>query len=337
MSRRFDVYGLGNAIMDLQVRASEADISGLKLEKGAMKLVEPSEQLAVLEHLRTSKSLPKPHQASGGSAANTMIAVSQLGGKVAYGCRVGDDTFGKFYLAEMNDIGVQIDSAPVQGVPTGTCVILITPDAERTMNTHLGASSALDASDVNEAILSDSEWVYIEGYLFSSPSGQRVAKRAVELAKKHGTKIAVTCSDGFIVDVFGETLREVVAQSDLVFANLNEAGRFTKQTGDDAIFAALRKAAPCVVMTMSERGAMVGDSSGVVFIQPTPTTAVDDTGAGDMFAGAFLYGLTHGMSTSEAGQLSCYLASRVVSQLGPRLHGDVRGVLASGEFRRPAA
>ncbi len=306
--------------MDLQLQVQEKDLELFSLEKGGMQLVDVAAQQKLVEHFHGQDI----NLASGGSAANTMIALSQLGTSTAYACLVGDDDYGKFYFDEMKQIGVELHTQPVKGKPTGTCVILITPDAERTMNTHLGASSELSAKEVNEEMLAQSEWLYVEGYLFSSEVGQGAVREAVSLAKKHGVKIAVTFSDGFIVDVFGDPLREIVSQSDLIFANLNEAQRFTGKSGDDEVFSALCDFVPNVAMTMSERGAKICFNGVREHLEVTPVKAVDDTGAGDMFAGGFLYGITQGFSGKDAGNLACFLAGKVVSQLGPRLHEDVR-------------
>ena len=205
------------------------------------------------------------------------------------------------------------------------------------MNTHLGASIELDEKDVSAELIEASKWLYVEGYLFSQPSGQRVAKRAISYAKECGTKVAVTFSDGFIVEFFGEALRAAVAQADLAFANFNEARKFTGAEEENEVFQRLSQAVPTAVMTLSERGARISDSGNEYFIPPFKTQAVDDTGAGDMFAGGFLYGLTHGHSVEESGRLACYLASRVVSQLGPRLECDVRELLSKKEFLPAAA
>ncbi len=320
LSPKFNVYGIGNAIMDLQLQVADKDLELFSLEKGGMQLVEVADQQKLIEHFHGQKI----NRASGGSAANTLIAISQLGGQSAYACLVGDDDFGSFYFDEMKAIGVELHTNAVSGKSTGTCVILITPDAERTMNTHLGASSELGASDVNEEMLSQSEWLYVEGYLFSSELGQGTVREAVSLAKKHGVKIAVTFSDGFIVDVFGEPLREVVEQADLVFANLSEAQKFTGKESEDEVFSSLCDVVPNVAMTMSDKGAKICFNGVREHLDVTPVKAVDDTGAGDMFAGGFLYGITHGLSGKDAGTLACLLAGKVVSQLGPRLDCDVR-------------
>ncbi len=325
---QLDVYGLGNALMDLQLQITEDELVDLGLEKAAMKLVEVEEQKRLIGAFADRTV----HRASGGSAANTMIAVSQLGGKSAYGCMLGDDDFGRAYAREMDGLGILLHTTPLFGQPTGTCVVLITPDAERTMNTHLGASASLDAAHVREEILARAKWLYVEGYLFSSSPGRNAVRKAVDLAKANGVKVAVTFSDGFIVDVFGESLREVVSKADLVFANLHEARKFTGEDAEDDIFAKLCSSAPNAVMTMSERGSRVYFSGQSAMIAPFLVHAVDDTGAGDMFAGGFLYGITHGLSGQDAGRLACFLASRVVSQMGPRLRGDVRTLLRDSEF-----
>ena len=325
--RQFDVYGIGNALMDLQLMATEEDLKRFGLEKAGMRLVAADEQEILLSHFAEEA----PHLASGGSAANTMIALAQLGGSGAYGCLVGDDSFGRFYLEEMKELGIELHSHPVVGKPTGTCVILITPDAERTMNTHLGVSSGFGPEHVSEELLSNATWLYIEGYLFASDTGREAIDRALTIAKASNVKVAVTLSDGFIVDVFNDAVRKVVPSADLVFANVNETMKFTGKANEDEAFAELSRSIPNVVMTMSERGAKVRWDGSEYIAKSYPATAVDDTGAGDMFAGGFLYGITQGRGAEYAARLACFLASRVVSQMGPRLSGDVKALAATLE------
>lgn len=325
--KELDILALGNAIVDLQLQISEEEFALLSLEKGGMKLVETVEQEVLLEKL-SGHSI---NQASGGSAANTVIAVSQLGAKAGYNCVVGADSLGKFYVNEMQKLGVKVQANQVRA-PTGTSVILITPDAERTMNTHLGASAYLDEEFVNEELIAQANWLYIEGYLFSSESGQRAVKKSLELAKKHDLKIAVTLSDGFIVEFFSEPLKEVLKQAELVFANFNEASKYTGLSDTLEVFKAYSKQFPISVMTMSAKGAMVCYRGKELFIAPYPTKAIDDTGAGDIFAAAFLYGLISNLEIEETGKLACYLASKVVSQLGPRLKIDLKEVLKKKEY-----
>lgn len=322
MAKKYDVYGVGNALVDLQVRASDSDLEYHSLRKGGMQLVDGAAQRKLTDYF-DAQTL---HRASGGSVANSVIAIAQLGGHTAYGCLVGDDTLGKFYHDEMADLGVHLHNAPMAHEPTGTSLILITPDAERTMNTNLGASALFGPEHVSEDAIRDARWLYIEGYLLSSETGRAAAKLAAAYARNHGTRIAVSFSDGFIVEVFGDALREVVESADLVFANKAEAQAYTGMQDEDEVFRALKNSAPGVVMTLHERGARLWYEGDEAEVPGVKTDAVDTTGAGDMFAGAFLYGITHGMGLRESGRLACFLASKVVSQVGPRILGDLRAI-----------
>lgn len=323
MNTTFDVYGMGNALVDVQFQVGEQALHDLDLDKGGMRLVDTAQQNILLDYCRHLSA----HRASGGSAANSMIALAQLGGRAAYGCLVGDDELGRFYFDEMQSLGVHLHTPPVSGQPTGTCIILITPDAERTMNTSLGASGVFAVEHVTEDVLKQATWLYLEGYLFSTPGGQAAAHRALELARKHRVKVSLTCSDRFIVEACGDALRAAVAECDLVFANQQEAGAYVGQERAEAIFPRFQDSAPNVVMTRGDQGAW-GTFGGTTFQVPAvPVQALDATGAGDMFAGAFLYAITHGYTAEDAARLACRLSSRVVSQLGPRLHGDVTALL----------
>lgn len=323
MSKEFDVYGIGNALVDVQFQVEEQALKDLNLDKGGMQLVDTAEQNTVLQYCDGVT----PHRVSGGSAANSMIAISQLGGNVAYGCLVGDDELGHFYFDEMQLLGVSLHTPPVNGEPTGTCVILITPDAERTMNTHLGVSATFNVEHVTEDALKNAEWLYLEGYLFSTDRGREAVRRAIDLAKKHQVKISLTFSDRFIVEVFGDAVRAAVADCDLIFGNAQEASAYVGTQED--VFSHFRKSAPNVIMTRSEKG-VLGTFGGSSFeVDGFPIQPVDATGAGDMFAGAFLYGITHAHTAEDAARLSCFLSSKVVSQLGPRLQGDVKALAQS--------
>lgn len=325
MSKKFDVYGIGNALVDVQFQVTEQALQDLSLDKGGMKLVDTAEQNTVLEYCDSVS----PHRASGGSAANSMIAIAQLGGNVAYGCLVGDDELGHFYFDEMQSLGVSLQTPPLSGEQTGTCVILITPDAERTMNTNLGASGVFQVEHVTEDALRQAEWLYIEGYLFSTEGGRAAVQQAIDLAKKHDVKISLTFSDRFIVEVFGDSLRAAVADCDLVFANEQEASAYVGKEKAEDIFPLFQDSAPNVVMTRSEKGVW-GDFGGTSFqVDAFPIQAVDATGAGDMFAGAFLYAITHNYTAEDAARLACFLSSKVVSHLGPRLQGDVKALAQS--------
>lgn len=328
MDKSIDVYGIGNAIMDLQLQVSEEDFARLSLTKGGMSLVAVEEQEKLINEFHGLDI----NQASGGSAANTIIALAQLGSSVAYGCCIGKDDYGLYYQNEMKELNVTCDTEPLDGSVTGTCVVLVTPDAERTMNTSLGASANFSSSYVDEDKIRSAKWLYVEGYLFSSELGQEAVSTAIEYAKKHNTKIAVTFSDAFIVEVFRDALEKAVESADLVFANITEAKAYVGGEGAEEILAKFKKVAPSGAMTMSDEGAWVWDASGEYFQEPFKVLAKDETGAGDMFAGAFLHSLVHTDSLQESSRLACFLASKVVSQLGPRLNCDVAMLLEEKEF-----
>ncbi|MCB0358219.1 MAG: adenosine kinase [Bdellovibrionales bacterium] len=331
-SKDLHIYGIGNAIMDIQLQALDTDIEHLKLTKGGMALVDAEVQRDLLEFFR-GKPL---FQASGGSAANTMIAACQLGARTGYGCVVGDDPFGSYYWKEMAELGVELHNAPRPGGPTGTCVILITPDSERTMNTHLGISAAFSESDLSEEAIARAEWLYIEGYLLTSPSGSAAAARACEIARETGTKIAVSFADAFVVAQFREALDSVVRYADLVFANKTEAETFAGSDDEERAFDVLKNQLPNAVMTLHERGARVWYDGEVLSVPSFPVVAVDSTGAGDMFAGAMLQGLVAGRSAGHAAKVACFYASRVVSQIGARLQGDLSGLASEAGIQLSA-
>jgi sugar/nucleoside kinase (ribokinase family) len=329
-AHKYQVYGIGNAIMDYQISISDSDFKKFNLEPGSMTLVEADVLNQMLTELPAGAEIKR---SSGGSGANTIISLAQLGSSVAYGCIVGDDEVGVSYLNELKDLGVSTFNELIHGGMTGRSLVMITPDAERTMSTCLGITSTYDVHHLSEQAIKESEWIYIEGYLFATAEGQRASLRAVSLAKEYGTKIAVTFSDGFIVEVFRDALNEVVKSSDLIFANKNEALKFTKTSDPIEAFRELRALAGAgVALTLSDKGAIVGYGEEVSEVESYPTKAVDDTGAGDMFAGGFMYGLLKGLSARDSGKIACYLAGKVVSQYGARINGDLKGILDKAQI-----
>jgi sugar/nucleoside kinase (ribokinase family) len=314
-SRQFDIYGIGNAIVDLQLSVPEAAIVELGLRKATMQLVDINQQMKLLDYFKGSDLT----RSSGGSVANSMIAASQLGAKVAYGTVVGDDHFGEFYREELQQLGVVTHNQGIKDHVTGTSLILITPDAERTMNTHLGASQLLNATHLSEQYIKGSKWIFIEGYLLSQAGGQEAARTALKLAKKHGTMVALTFSDIFIVEIFGDILRELVPQCDLVFANLNEAKAYTKTSTAEESFDKLSAEVKNVIMTRSADGAWAKVGGLIEKVPAFKADAIDDTGAGDMFAGSFLFALTHHWPLKESILLGCFLAGKIVEQRGARI------------------
>ena len=325
----FDVYGVGNAIMDLQVQCDDAFLSANKIEKGLMTLTEPADQQQILKAL----SGQNIHYCSGGSAANTIVGIADLGGHVAYAGKPGIDNFGRRYSEEMRNLGIDLDTTPATDGDTGNCVVLITPDAQRTMLTHLGASVSLCEADINEEKIKASSFVYIEGYLFAGASTKAAALKAIELAKLHGVKVALTISDPFIVDIAGDELKQLIVTSvDLLFCNEIEAKALTGH--DDVIEAAeaLHRHCGNVALTLGKNGSIIMHQNEAIAIEGIEVEAVDTTGAGDMYAAGVLHGITHGLDWKSAGHLGSHAAAQIVAQLGARLprrykHQDIEALL----------
>jgi sugar/nucleoside kinase (ribokinase family) len=260
------------------------------------------------------------YKSSGGSAANTMIAFSAFGGKAAYKTVLGKDNFGDFYLNEFKKLGIELFTEQLDTMPTGTCVVLITPDSERTMHTCLAATSQFNEKNISNDLIERSKWIYLEGYKFSEPDSTKAIYQAMDHALKNDTKISVTFSDTFITDIFRDQLMTVVEKSDLVFCNEDELKTFTKEQDFDAALAKLDTLAKNYAVTKGKEGSIVKWEDKVYNIKPYHATPVDTTGAGDMYAGGFLYGLINTGNAEVAGNLGSKAAARIVSQYGARLN-----------------
>jgi sugar/nucleoside kinase (ribokinase family) len=298
----FQLCGLGNAIVDIFVEVSEPEFASLGFERGTMVLVDQAAQKSLLD----SYQKHEPKLVSGGSVANSIIAFSQLGGQAAFiGC-VGDDRYGLFYANEFEELGIDIGNPIIVNETTGTSVCLVTPDAERTMRTCLAKNS---------------DWLFIEGYVFANPdTGQTAIQEAVRLARQHATKIVITCSDAFIPQVFGNALGAALQYADLLFCNETEACAITGAATAQDAFDQLKTRVPSTVVTNGPHGAYVRHGGVEAHVPAFPSEPKDLTGAGDMFAGAFLYGITHGVPPEQAARAASYLAHKVITQVGARLH-----------------
>jgi sugar/nucleoside kinase (ribokinase family) len=313
----FTLCGLGNAIVDIFLEISDAEFASLGFERGGMQLVDLSEQKMLLDRYRTRE----PRLVSGGSVANSIIAFSQLGGQAAFiGC-VGDDRYGLFYVSEFEELGIEIGNPIIVNESTGTSVCIVTPDAERTMRTCLAVASHLAPRHIDEARIKSSEWLFIEGYVFANPeTGPTAIQEAIRVARKHDTRIAITCSDAFIVHVFGSALDEALKHADLFFCNESEARAVTGAGSAEEAFGKLKDRVPSVVVTNGPHGAYIRHAGVETHVPAVPSEPKDLTGAGDMFAGSFLYGITRGIPPEQAGRAACFLAHKVITQVGARLH-----------------
>ncbi len=317
MPKEFDVCGLGNSLVDILLELTDAEFAALGFEKATMRLVEPAEQRQLFEAFRDHE----PRLVSGGSVANSIIACSQLGGKGAFiGC-VGDDRYGLHYSGEFDELGIEFCNAPLVGETTGTCVSIITPDAERTMRTSLAVSSHLAARHVDASRIQASEWLFIEGYVFANPStGQYAIREAVRAAKAGNVRVALTCSEAFVPQAFNEPFHAALKQADLLFCNSTESIAIAGGADAAEAFSHLKGLVPNCVVTDGPNGAFVRFEGAEHHIPAFPCEPKDLTGAGDMFAGAFLYGITHGIAPEKAARAANFLAMKVITQIGARLH-----------------
>jgi sugar/nucleoside kinase (ribokinase family) len=317
----YHLCGLGNALVDIFLELDDAEFATLGFERSTMRLVDHVEQRTLLDRFHNRE----PRLVSGGSVANSVIACSQLGGKTAFiGC-VGDDRYGLYYKTEFDELNIDIGNPLIVGQPTGTCLSIVTPDAERTMRTCLAVSSNLAAKHVDRERIKKSQWLFVEGYVLANPdTGQGAVREAIRIAQENGTKIALTCSEAFIPQAFGDAFRDALARADLLFCNAPESLAVTGATDAQSAFERLRKFVPGAVVTDGAHGVYVryGDAEGNV--PAFPCDPKDLTGAGDMFAGAFLYGISHGIPPMQAARAGNFLAMRVITQIGARLHHGTR-------------
>ena len=318
----YHIYGIGNALVDKEFEVDDAFFKDAGIEKGMMTLIEADQLASMLDTLTSRYGLKK--RACGGSAANTIIGASYFGAKTFYTCNVANDEAGDFYIADMKAAGVDTNLGDDrdEGV-TGKCLVMVTPDAERTMNTYLGITSELHSNHIDEEALAKSEYAYIEGYLVTSEPSRAAAIRVRELARKHGVKVAMTFSDPAMVQFFKEGVQEMVGDGvDLLFCNEQEAKLFADTDDLDTAIEAIKKVANTFAITLGPKGALAWDGNTLHEIAPNSVTAVDSNGAGDMFAGAFLYAITHGHDFAAAGRLASAASAQVVSQFGPRLEAE---------------
>lgn len=312
----FNVYGIGNALVDIQAQVVDETVTDMGFEKGIMTLVDDAQQKNVLGQL-AGISL---NRCAGGSAANTIVGIAEFGGKAAYCGKIANDEVGNFFLEDMRQLGITIDVPPADVGPSGTCAVLITPDAQRTMLTNLGVSALLCEKDVDEEILKHSNYVYIEGYLFTGEETKAAAYKAIDLAQKHGVKIAFTASDPFLVNMMKQEMRELLeGPVDLFFCNEEEAKSLIGKEDPVECANEIHKQTENVALTLGAKGSILMHEGQVIEIEGIATEALDTTGAGDMYAGGLLYGITNGLSWKQAGHLASHAAARIVSQLGARM------------------
>jgi len=326
--KQYDLYGIGNALVDLEFRVSDEKLAELEVDKGLMTLIEEDRHHDLLGKLGdlTHK------RASGGSAANTVIALAQLGGNGFYSCKVSDDSFGDFYLADMKECNVDtnLDNSQRATGHTGKCIVMVTPDADRTMNTYLGVTIDLSPAEVVAEAIKQSKFVYMEGYLVASDTGRAAAIKAASVANESGVPTVLTLSDPNMVNFFRDGLLEMAGdQLDLLFCNEAEATLMTETDNVEAAGEALKNLAKRFAITTGAEGSVAYDGERFHKIPADKVEVIDTNGAGDMYAGAFLYGLTQDLSFEDSTRLANKAASKIVTHFGPRLPTEQTRALLS--------
>lgn len=331
---RFDVLGIGNAIVDVIARAEDDFLVREGLVKGSMRLVDAVEAERLYDHMGPAKEI------SGGSAGNTMAALAGLGGRAAYFGKVADDHLGKTFSHDIRAVGVHFETRPLLRIapdhaPTARSMILVTPDGERTMNTHLGACTHLGPEDVDPAVVAASEVVYLEGYLWDPPAAKEAFREASRIAHAHGRRVALTLSDSFCVDRWRAEFLELMRSGfvDVVFANQTEVKSLYETADLDAGIAALREDVGLAAVTLSEAGSLVVTREAVTAVAASPVAhVVDTTGAGDLYAAGFLFGLTRGYELADCAEIGGLLAAEIIAHVGARSQTDLRDLVRQAGY-----
>lgn len=310
--------GIGNALVDIEFSVTEAEFAVFGVDKGTMTLTDPKRQTELLDLLANKE----PRQSSGGSVANSVIAFAQFGGRSGFMSVLGSDSLGQFYAQEFKDLNIVLCADFVTSADTGSCIVLITPDAERTMNTTLAANLLYHHRMINEDVIKNSEWLLLEGYKLTEEDGAEALEAATFLARKHGVQVAVSCSDKFVVDVFADRMAGILRHADMVFCNELEACALAREEDPELAYRSLKSRFKNLALTRGTKGSAIHWYGTEAHIPAYAVETTDTTGAGDMYAGAFLYGALHGYRTEHAGRLASYAAAQVVSQYGARLKAN---------------
>ncbi|MCH8531639.1 MAG: adenosine kinase [Saccharospirillum sp.] len=315
-----DIYAIGQALVDEEYRVPESFIQEQGLARGHRTLIDFERSQTLRQSAADQGKLVS--RMNGGSGANSITAAAQLGASCHFSCHLGDDTEGDFYLNELKASGVQIDARDrVTDGHTGVCLVMVTPDAERTMNTYIGITDEIGPEDINEAALLAAKWVYLEGHLLISPSGSEAALVCRELARAAGQPVALNFCDPAVTRLCQPGLQQLLAEPvDLLFCNEEEALIWAQTTELDQACQALNNIAERWVMTRGDLGAIAFDGNKRFIIAAHSITAVNTTGAGDTFAGAFMYGLTQQLDFAQAGALASLASAEKVQQSGTRLN-----------------
>ncbi len=320
--KKYQVVGIGNALVDVLTEVEDAFLVENNIEKGIMQLVDMEQAVALYSKVGPSKEI------SGGSAANTIAGIAQLGGKTAYVGKVKNDQLGEIFAHDLRAQGAVYETPMASkdvDVETGRCLVLITPDGERSMNTYLGVTEHLSPADIDEAMMADTEWIYLEGYRFDGPESHEAFDKAIKACKNADGKVSITLSDPFCISRHREAFRDMISDHvDLLFCNRAEMLSMYETEDFEAALAQAAKEIGIVACTDSANGAHILSGDQRWHAAAVPTDIKDATGAGDLFAGGFLWGLTHGYDLETCGRMGNIAASEVISHVGARPETDLK-------------
>ena len=326
MQKSYDILAVGNAIIDVFSQCDDDFLQQHTIEKGGMNLVDAAVSQSLFAAI---SAVVSPQLISGGSAANTAVGLAALGGKAAFVGRVHDDELGAAFCRDINAAGVTFAATPAEnGAPTASSIILVTPDAARSMNTFLGASIEFQPEDINLSAAADAAVIYLEGYLFDAPAGPAIFAQAAQIAAQHQARVALSLSDSWCVDRHRADLRHYVTDHvDILFANEDEAISLV-ETDHPTSVQILSGLVDEVVITRGSLGAVICHAGQKLLLDAMPQgPVIDTTGAGDLFAAGYLFGRTHGYDAQMSGQIASLLAGEVISHIGARPHADLRALI----------
>jgi len=323
MTKKYQIVGIGNALVDVLAHTDEAFLKEQAIDKGIMQLIDMQRAVSLYGKVGPAKEI------SGGSAANTIAGIAHLGGRTAYVGKVVDDQLGQIFAHDLRAQGADFETrmATPGGGETGRCIVLVTPDGERSMNTYLGVSEFLAPDDIDEAQVSQAEWIYLEGYRFDGPDSHEAFAKAIAACKSAGGRVSITLSDPFCVERHRDAFRQMIQNDiDLLFCNRAEMLSMYQTDDFEGALAQAAVEVDIVACTDSENGAHILSGGKRWHAPAIPVQIVDATGAGDLFAGAFLWGITNGHNLEAAGRMGCIAASEIISHIGARPETDVKAL-----------
>ncbi len=326
---KYDVFGIGNPLMDVLVQVEDHNLLEVNLEKGSMRLIDDKD----LDSIHSHMDKHKPELAPGGSVANTLVGISQLGGNVAFCGRIGNDDHGAMYEEKLINHGVSCRLIKSDGL-TGRALTFITPDSQRTFATHLGVACTLDKEDIIEKDIKESKVVHLTGYQLEDPTLRNTALYVMGLAKKHESLISIDLADPKLVERNREDLVNITkTYADIIFANEEEASAFTCQEGENAALE-LSKLTGIAVLKLGKKGSIIMKGEEKIIIDPVKANAVDTTGAGYLYAAGFLHSFTQEHSLNVAGKIASLIAAKVVERVGARIdelpHDEIKQIIQNG-------